>query len=92
METGYRKITDIDNEEVLRRLTRRFNARGVAWRLERHSRGFTRVFVRNTHVQVARSLCDGVKGVVLKNDGERVSAWRDDVTQQDLMDRSQRTA
>ena len=60
MLTGYRKITDIDDEGVLRRLTRRFNARGVAWRLESHSRGFTRVFVLNTHVQQARSLCNGV--------------------------------
>jgi hypothetical protein len=90
MQTGYRKITDIDDEDVLRRLTRRLNALGVAWRLERHSRGFTRVFVLNTHVQLARSLCDGVTGILLGSDGERISVRRDGVTQQDLMERSQR--
>ena len=70
MLTGYRKITDIDDEGVLRRLTRRFNARGVAWRLESHSRGFTRVFVLNTQLQLARSLCNGlVAGALLLDDG-----------------------
>jgi len=92
MQTGYRKITDLDDEEVLHRLTRRFNARGVAWRLERHSRGFTRVFVLNTHVELARPLCDGVTGVLLASDGEPISVRRDDVTRQDLMERSQRRA
>src|SRR5215471_21329314 len=70
MQTGYRKITDIDDERVLRLLTRRFNARGVAWRLESHSRGFTRVFVLNTQLQLARSLCNGlVAGALLLDDG-----------------------
>jgi hypothetical protein len=57
---GYRKITDIDDEGVLRRLTRRFNARGVAWKLESHRRGFTRVFVLNSQVQLARPLATGL--------------------------------
>jgi hypothetical protein len=73
MQTGYRKITDIEDEEVLRRLTRRFDPLGFAWRLERHSCGFTRVFVLNTHVQLARSLCDGVTGVLLTTDGADLS-------------------
>jgi len=71
MQTGYRKITDIYDEGELCQLTRRFNVHGVAWRLESHRRGFTRVFVQNTQLQQARSLCDGpLAGALRRDDGK----------------------
>ena len=81
MQTGYRKIADICDQGVLCQLTRRFNVHGVPWKLESHRRGFTRVFVLNTQLQQARSLCDGpVAGTLRQDDGKLASVQRERVS------------